>query len=306
VQVTPTNEPSERPVDAVFRATDIVGDAWSWLVLREAVLYGARRFTDYLSSTGASRATLNARLLSLTKAGLLSRDSADYVPTPMADDFLGCLLVTMGWGDRWLWQSEPPPWRVVHVSGGHDAYAGLLCGDCNAPLRAHEVHAVRSVDENPHPPLAQSITRQAGVDAMQRGRPCSIARALTIFGDRWTGLIIRECFFGTKRFDDFQQHLGVAPNVLSNRMHRLVDSGFLRRVPYQEWPVRHQYELTEQGRDYYHMPLALMAWARRWLGPGSGDASLIHVPCGRPAEPVFGCLTCGQPMTSGDVTLVAT
>lgn len=301
----PTTEGGDHAADAVFRATDLIGDAWSWLVLREAVLYGARRFSDFLTDTGASRSTLNSRLVALTTAGLLSRESTGYAPTPMAEDFLDCLLVTMRWGDRWLWPSESPPQRLIHVGHDHDARAGLLCGGCGAPLHAVEVEAARAPFETPNPPVGQNVTRQPAIDVIQRGRPCSIARALTVFGDRWSGLIIRECFFGTKRFDQFEKRLGIAPNILSNRMRRLVEVGFLRRVPYQDWPIRHEYELTEQGLDFYHMPIALMAWGRRWLGPNRADATLTHNLCSQPTEPVLGCLTCSERMRKDDIALSA-
>jgi DNA-binding HxlR family transcriptional regulator len=305
-QVTFINRPTAPggvDADAVFRATDLIGDAWSWLVLREAVLYDARRFSDLLTGSGAPRSTLNSRLAALTAAGLLSRESAGYAPTPMAKDFLDCLLVTMRWGDRWLWSPDAPPQRLIHVGHDHDARAGLLCGRCSVSLRADDVVAVRSPFETPNPPPGQNVTRSPAPDVIQRGRPCSIARALTVFGDRWTGLIIRECFFGTKRFDHFERRLRIAPNILSNRMRRLVDAGFLRRVQYQDWPARHEYELTEQGRDFYHMPLALMAWGRRWLGHSRADATLTHTPCGQSAEPILGCLTCAEPMGKDDIAI---
>jgi DNA-binding HxlR family transcriptional regulator len=307
--VTSVNRPNASgtgDADAVFRATDLIGDAWSWLVLREAVLYDARRFSDFLAGTGAPRSTLTSRLAALTAAGLLSRESAGYLPTPMAEDFLDCLLVTMRWGDRWLWSPDAPPQRVIHVGHDHDARAGLLCGNCKAPLYADDVVAARSPFETPNPPSGQNVTRYLAPDVILRGRPCSIARALTVFGDRWSGLIIRECFFGTKRFDDFERRLGIAPNILSNRMRRLVDTGFLSRVPYQDWPVRHEYELTEQGRDFYHMPMALMAWGRRWLGHSRADATLTHIPCGQPAEPILVCLTCGHLMSKSSIAMCGT
>ena len=290
--------------DAVFRATAVIGDAWSWLVLREAVLYDVRRFSDFLTGTGAPRSTLNSRLAALTAAGLLSRDKAGYAPTQMAEGFLDCLLVTMRWGDRWLWSPESPPQRLVHVGRDHDARAGLLCGQCGGALRAIDVVATRSAHETPNPLPGQNATRYTAPDVIQRGRPCSIARALTVFGDRWTGPIIRECFFGTKRFDDFGQRLGIAPNILSNRMRRLVDANFLRRVQYQDWPVRHEYQLTEQGHDFYHVPLALMAWGRRWLGHVRADATLTHTPCGHPAEPILGCLTCAEPIVKEHIAIL--
>src|ERR1700722_4994819 len=87
-QVTFTNGPAASvgvDADAVFRATDIIGDAWSGLVLREAVLYDARRFGDFLAGAGAPRSTLNSRLAALTATGLLSREASRYAPTPMAE-----------------------------------------------------------------------------------------------------------------------------------------------------------------------------------------------------------------------------
>jgi DNA-binding HxlR family transcriptional regulator len=305
--VTITNRPhppGPADSDAVFRATEVIGDAWSWLVLREAVLYDVRRFSDFLAGTGTPRSTLNSRLAALTAAGLLSREKAGYAPTEMAEGFLDCLLVTMRWGDSWLWSPELPPQRLIHVGQDHDARAGLLCGHCGEALRSVDVVAARSPFESPNPPLGQNVTRHAAPDVIQRGRPCSIARALTVFGDRWTGLIIRECFFGTRRFDDFGQRLGIAPNILSNRMRRLVDANFLRRVQYQDWPVRHEYHLTEQGHDFYHVPVALMTWGRRWLGRVRADATLTHSSCGHPAEPVLGCLACAAPIGKENIAIL--
>src|SRR5215813_11335529 len=78
---------------------------------------------------------------------------------------------------------------------------------------------------------------------------CSIARALEVLGERWTLLIVRDAFLGLRRFDDFQQSLGVARNVLTDRLSRLVETGVLERVPYQQRPPRHEYRLTAMGRE---------------------------------------------------------
>src|SRR5918912_904639 len=77
---------------------------------------------------------------------------------------------------------------------------------------------------------------------------CSVARALEVLGDRWTLLVLRDAFSRIRRFEDFQRSLGVARNVLTDRLSRLVDEGILKRVPYQERPVRFEYRLTEKGR----------------------------------------------------------
>jgi DNA-binding HxlR family transcriptional regulator len=101
------------------------------------------------------------------------------------------------------------------------------------------------------------------------GQNCSIARALEIVGERWTLLIIRDVFGGIRRFDELQESLGVARNVLTDRLHRLVGEGVLERVPYSERPTRYEYQLTAKGRD---LNLALSG-LRQW-----GDTYLNEMP----------------------------
>jgi DNA-binding HxlR family transcriptional regulator len=101
------------------------------------------------------------------------------------------------------------------------------------------------------------------------GQNCSIARALEIVGERWSLLIIRDAFLGLSRFDEFQESLGIARNVLTDRLNRLVDEGILERARYSERPERYEYRLTEKGRE---LRLAL-AGLRQW-----GDAYLSKQP----------------------------
>ncbi len=101
------------------------------------------------------------------------------------------------------------------------------------------------------------------------GQNCSIARTLEIVGERWTLLIIRDVFLGLRRFDQLQGSLGVARNVLSDRLNRLVEEGILERVPYSERPPRFEYRLTSKGRE---LNVALTA-LRQW-----GDAHLSEKP----------------------------
>src|SRR2546426_1214618 len=95
------------------------------------------------------------------------------------------------------------------------------------------------------------------------GQNCSIARALEVVGERWTLLIIRDVLLGLHRFDEFQESLGIARNVLTDRLNRLVDEGVLERVLYSERPERYEYELTKKGLD-----LNIALTARRQWGEG--------------------------------------
>jgi DNA-binding HxlR family transcriptional regulator len=98
-----------------------------------------------------------------------------------------------------------------------------------------------------------------------QGQNCSIARALEIVGERWTLLIIRDAFLGLRRFDQFQQSLGIARNVLTDRLNRLVREGILERSRYSERPVRHEYQLTPKGRDLLLPLTALRQWGDEHL-----------------------------------------
>jgi DNA-binding HxlR family transcriptional regulator len=97
------------------------------------------------------------------------------------------------------------------------------------------------------------------------GQNCSIARALEIVGERWTLLIVRDCFLGLGRFEQFQQSLGIARNVLTDRLNRLVEEGILERVRYSERPERFEYRLTPKGRDLQIALAGLRQWGDRYL-----------------------------------------
>ncbi|MDO8268902.1 MAG: helix-turn-helix domain-containing protein [Moraxellaceae bacterium] len=136
--------------------------------------------------------------------------------------------------------------------------------------------------------------------------PCSIARSLSILGDRWTLLILRNAFLAMRRFDDFQASLGVTRHVLADRLKRLVEAGVLRKEPYQDNPPRYEYRLTERGRELYPVLLALTTWGDKWLDEGKGaPLEYVHQSCGHKFTPVTVCSECREPVLPRDVTPVA-
>jgi DNA-binding HxlR family transcriptional regulator len=107
-----------------------------------------------------------------------------------------------------------------------------------------------------------------GLNVLKRdyeGQNCSIARALEIDGERLTLLIVRDAFLGLCRFDEFQENLRIARNVLTDRLNRLVDEGILERVRYSERPERHEYRLTQMGRDLNLALAGLRQWGDRYM-----------------------------------------
>ena len=132
---------------------------------------------------------------------------------------------------------------------------------------------------------------------------CSIARTLSVIGDRWTLLVLRDCFLGGRRFDDFEASLGLSPHLLSTRLAKLVEHGILERRPYQERPARFEYRLTEKGRDVYPVIVSLLRWGDRWMGSKDGPpVELVHRGCGHVTTPTLTCSVCGDPVEARQMT----
>jgi DNA-binding HxlR family transcriptional regulator len=133
---------------------------------------------------------------------------------------------------------------------------------------------------------------------------CSVAQCLEIVGEWWSLLIVRDAFLGVTRFDDFQARLGIARNILNQRLNHLVDAGVLKRVPYQEHPPRSEYRLTDKGRDLFHVITAMRQWGDRWAAPEGPPLKIRHAACGRVVKAVSVCSHCGEPLDARNVSAV--
>lgn len=130
---------------------------------------------------------------------------------------------------------------------------------------------------------------------------CSIAATLGVIGDRWTLLILRDVFRGVRRFGKLHEDLGIARNLLADRLSKLVDSGVLERVPYQNRPVRYEYKLTVKGADLSTSLIALMGWGDRWYAADGAPTILVHQPCGTPIEQAVHCPSCDEPVNPAKI-----
>jgi len=116
---------------------------------------------------------------------------------------------------------------------------------------------------------------------------CPIARSLERVGEWWSILILRDAFYGLTRFDEFQKSLDIAPNILTRRLNALVDEGLLERHLYCEKPPRHEYRLTQRGRDFRPVLLALLAWGNKHFAPEGPSVVLLDASTGENVDPVL-------------------
>ncbi len=136
---------------------------------------------------------------------------------------------------------------------------------------------------------------------------CSIARSVEILGEWWTMAIVRDVFFGVRRFDDLVADLGISRNVLTDRLSTLVEHDVLERRRYQERPDRFEYRLTAKGRDLFPVLIALMHWGDTWLSAEAGGppAVLTHTRCGHDITGPVLCPGCHQVVDPSEITVTA-
>ncbi|MGF6767947.1 DNA-binding HxlR family transcriptional regulator [Paraburkholderia sp. GAS199] len=137
------------------------------------------------------------------------------------------------------------------------------------------------------------------------GTNCSIARALDEVGEWWTLLIVRECAQGTTRFDEFQSELGIARNVLTARLERLVELEIIERFPLAERANTFGYRLTEKGTELFPVLVALMQWGDKWLTPnGKARIAMVDDATGSPVDPLTVRSGKGKALTFRDIRYV--
>jgi DNA-binding HxlR family transcriptional regulator len=131
---------------------------------------------------------------------------------------------------------------------------------------------------------------------------CAIARAGSIVGERWVWVILRQAFNGARRFEEFQRGIGLARNVLTDRLGSLVEHGIFERRPYGTSTARElsEYRLTAKGRALFPVYVSLMQWGNEWTGLPAPPVDLLHKPCGHRVQPRVVCPDCGADIDARD------
>ena len=292
---------------SVERTLAILDDAWSFLVLREFYM-GARRFEQIRTVLQAPRSTISERLARLVEAGLIwqvpqkgAAGRLEYRLTDAGLDMYRVMLTLMRFGDEHLCEDTAPPLVLFHTRCGRACRPMTLCSQCGEPIDAHNVTyrngpgAGRSLARR-----QRQRRRNKGKSPFERNRPSSVSRTVEMLADRWSFLILREFFFGVRRYEQLRENLGIASNILADRLAHMVDRGIVTKVAYSQQPPRHEYRLSIMGRDLYLPLIQMLRWGDRWLGH---EAPLIlqHSLCGQDFEPIVACDHCRLPLDPKEV-----
>ena len=293
----------------VAQGMSVIGDRWAFMIIRDIYL-GIRRFEDFRRRSNIARGTLASRLKSLVERDLLFRhpyqaspQRYEYRLTEKGLDMYPILLMTWAWETKWG-QGEYLPPTLTHKQCGKDMHPLLRCGYCHVDISPSDVRftpgsnflAAKKV-----PPRYQRRSKSKEEPGSESGG--NGFTILDIIGDRWTSLVVAAAFFGLQRFDDIATAIGIATNILADRLKLLVGTGVLDKVPYQARPERFEYHLSDMGRDLYSYTLSVHDWANRWLiRDGEPPLHLFHKPCDQVLKSEVVCSECEQPLVAPDVT----
>ena len=296
-QVAASTAPLVRASSAA-RALTLIGDRWTLLALYAAFM-GETRFDGFVRLTGMARSLLVDRLGRLEAAGVLEKRPYQDRPvrhsyhlTAMGADLYDAALMILRWETRWHYDPASPAHRIEHIPCGQPLVAQLVCQACERQVEAADVELVPGPGAGLEPAPRARLQRRSTAQAAQPLAPM-LERSIAVLGDRWTAHLLAAAFYGRRRFNDLQAELGVATNILADRLARLVELGMLERRLYQQRPERWEYRLTEEARDLFPLIVALMGWGDHWLAGAAGPPEvLIHKPCGQVLVTAARCGAC--------------
>ena len=292
---------------SVARTLDIVSDAWAFLIIREA-FFGTQTFEAFRAALGIPRATLTDRLRKLTQLAIFrqvasgSSQRKEYRLTKMGFDLYPSFIALMQFGDRWLSKGERAPLTLIHTICGCDSHPIVTCSHCGEGVGARDAKYRDGPGAGRCPAKEGRNTRRASDGSrFLLGRPSSVSRTLEIIGDKWSFMVVREGFFGNRRYDKILNELAIAPNILTDRLNRLVASGVFCRRQYRSSPDRYEYLLNDMGLDLYGSFIAMLRWGDRWLSKGKPPLVLTHLKCGHDFQPSVDCDRCKRPIVAADM-----
>ncbi|GAA0601556.1 helix-turn-helix domain-containing protein [Kutzneria viridogrisea] len=283
--------------NAVGVMLGLLGDEWTLLILREALL-GARRFVDWRARLPISNAVLTARLNRLAGAGLLDRHAYqdrpprwEYRLTERGAGVWPVLLCIWAWEATWVPEHvERLPVRV-HAACGQAFDPVLVCAACEQPVTAAPDQLTGGF--GPSGGWARSVPDASTRRRSVGGDAGLFPQTTALMGNRWSAALLGAAFLGVHRFAEFQRCLAAPPTVVADRIRRFCELGVLRE---------RDYRLTAKGRAFLPVVLTAVDWAQRWFHAEEGPAlEHVHTACGASFSPALSCSACAGRLCRVDV-----
>lgn len=281
---------------AIADGLDVIGDRWSLLILRDVFL-GRRKFNALQHHTGAGRATLTRRLEQLIANDVLYRrpysaSRFEYNLTEKGRSLFGTSLLAWQWETEWAKDAGQSalPAALKHSLCGKPLSPVAICRHCQAAIKHTDIewrHEASTLDEQFSAIKSANRQRRIKVNKLT-GQDSALAHIADLVGDRWTVLILIASLFGVQQHDDYVRQLGIATNILAERLKMLTESNVLGKQPYQSHPLRYLYQLTEKGMSLLPFLMAVRQWAADWaehepaseLTHACGHTLVVDVVCG--------------------------
>jgi DNA-binding HxlR family transcriptional regulator len=229
----------------------------------------------------------------------------EYRLTEKGLGFYPVALCMWKWENRWSAGFDLPP-RMVHRRCGEALDPLMSCGHCDQPVHLRDIGYTLGPGAR-HPMRGGRSTRRrqsAGPDGYGEGVDTTMFHAVDTVADRWTAVLLAALFFGLRRYDDINAALGIATNILADRLRLLLSAGVVERHLYQERPARHEYRLTAKGLDLFPFTLAMHEWGARWMPSPHGPViRLQHRACGHALRSRLVCGACGELVDPHDVVI---
>ena len=302
----------EQEAEYIWRAIDVVCDRSVNLIMH-SIFVGQRRFADLLKYTGMARSLLASRIKRMEEFGLIFRRPYqgkpvryDYRLTDMGRDLFDVSMMIVRWEKLWHDSARNPVLRSSHKPCGKVFTAECRCSECGEIVTGKDVTFSYGASKRRRAPaqrgsdFRRSKIKSSSLETMMP----MLERSMEIWGDAWSVNVISAAFCGIDRFSDFEDALEIAPNILTDRLNRLVGLGILERRKYQERPDRKSYHITKKGYDLYPVILMLMKWEAKWLnGSSRSGLRMTHTVCGHQFTPIATCNQCHEPIVARDVKL---
>ena len=293
-----TGDPAETRTNGLGRAFGLLGDEWTLLLLRVA-LSGGTRYSDFQGKLPISHAVLSGRLERLVAEGLLKRhiyqqrpERSEYLLTPRGTAIWPLLVAIWNWERRWVPTHEYATPPITHLSCGREMSPLYCCESCQMVALPDSVRLTWGPAGGWQRSTPEATTRRRSANRPSAGATAFYPDTMTVFGNRWSAVIVASAFAGVSRFKDFEAHLGVPPIVLTERLAALCDREIFEQVQLAARPDWSEYRLTRKGSELFPIFAIVLDLAERWYRDPEGEVLLRrHTACD---SRFHGMLVCDQ------------